>query len=207
MSSPASYNTFCQVTHASGTLRNRLSSITRSTLGAGGSLHDAIALPKGEKVPAWVAVHAIDFYNEVSTLWAVMAADPFVKTFQPGEGFPSNVEYRWSEGGSRDVSPTTIDVSAPVYINKVLTWTMHQINDESQFPDDEDEEYALRVFASERFATLCGQIFRRLFRVYAIIFFSFFRTFDELEMAPHVNTSFKHVSFGLHFLFVLTVFM
>mmetsp|Transcript_9015 Transcript_9015/g.19938 ORF Transcript_9015/g.19938 Transcript_9015/m.19938 type:complete len:109 (+) Transcript_9015:164-490(+) len=72
---------------------------------------------------------------------------------------------------------------------------MHQINDESQFPDDEDEEYALRVFASERFATLCGQIFRRLFRVYAIIFFSFFRTFDELEMAPHVNTSFKHFMF------------
>jgi len=183
--------TFAPAKHRHGSLRERLLAYTKRTLNAGGSLNDAVALPQGENVAGWVAVHAIDFYNEVSTLWAVMAADPFVSTFQPGEGFPSGVEYRWpGEGGA------TISVSAPVYINKVLTWTMDQINDESQFPDDgEDEEYALRVFESDKFAILCGQIFRRLFRVYGIIYYSFFKTYEELEMAAHVNTSFKHFIF------------
>jgi Mob1/phocein family len=30
-----------------------------------------VALPPGESCAAWVAVHAIDFYNDVSTIWAV----------------------------------------------------------------------------------------------------------------------------------------
>lgn len=30
-----------------------------------------VALPQGESCAAWVAVHAIDFYNDVSTIWAV----------------------------------------------------------------------------------------------------------------------------------------
>eukprot|EP00957_Ditylum_brightwellii_P164535 12526992-Ditylum_brightwellii.AAC.1 len=48
-----------------------------------------VALPTGESCAGWVAVHAIDFYNDVSTLWAVMATDPYLKSFRPGEGFPS----------------------------------------------------------------------------------------------------------------------
>jgi hypothetical protein len=31
-----------------------------------------VSLPPGESCAGWVAVHAIDFYNEVSTIWAVM---------------------------------------------------------------------------------------------------------------------------------------
>ncbi|KAL3766376.1 hypothetical protein ACHAW5_000915 [Stephanodiscus triporus] len=126
-------------------------------------LNDAVALPQGESCAGWVAVHAIDFYNDVSTIWAVMAEDPYLDSFRPGEGFPSGVEYRWSEGTGRDAA--TVSVSAPVYIEKVLQWIADQINDETKFPDDDDEAEALRVFQTPQFAALCGQIFRRLFRV------------------------------------------
>jgi MOB kinase activator 1 len=159
-----------------------------------------VALPPGESCAAWVAVHAIDFYNDVSTLWAVMAADPYLATFQPGDGFPSGVEYRWSEpnvhaAGGESNHNVTVSVSAPVYIDKVLHWIAEQMNDEQKFPDDEDEEKALRVFQTPQFAALCGQIFRRLFRIYAIIYSSFFGTLEALEMAAHLNTAFKHFMF------------
>jgi len=148
-----------------------------------------VALPRGESCAGWVAVHAVDFYNDVSTIWAVMATDPYLKSFRPGEGFPSGVEYRWSDDGPPQ------SVSAPVYIEKVLGWIAEQMNDETQFPNDNDEAEALRVFQTPQFAALCGQIFRRLFRVYGIIYSSFFGTLDALDMAPHLNTCFKHFMF------------
>ena len=121
------------------------------------------------------------------------SSDPYLESFRPGEGFPSGVEYRWSEGsGSNSV---TESVSAPVYIEKVLQWIVDQINDEAKFPDDDNEQEALRVFQTPAFAALCGQIFRRLFRVYGIIYSSFFGTLEALGMAPHLNTCFKHFMF------------
>ena len=150
-----------------------------------------VRLPPGESCAAWVAVHAIDFYNDVSTIWAVMSTDPYLSSFRPGDGFPSGVEYRWSEVPGAEA----ISVSAPVYIDKVLDWIAQQMNDESKFPDDDDEDKALRVFQTPQFAALCGQIFRRLFRVYGIIYSSFFGTLEALEMAPHLNSCFKHFMF------------
>lgn len=122
-----------------------------------------------------------------------MATDPYLSTFRPGEGFPSGVEYRWSEGTGKNAS--TVSVSAPQYIEKVLQWILDQMNDETKFPDDDDEVESLRVFQTPQFAALCGQIFRRLFRVYGIIYSSFFGTLEALGMAPHLNTAFKHFMF------------
>jgi len=128
-----------------------------------------------------------------------MSSDPYLDSFRPGDGFPSGVEYRWSEPSKNSTegssTSSAVSVSAPVYIEKVLQWIADQINDESQFPDDDDEAEALRVFQTPEFAALCGQIFRRLFRVYGIIYSSFFGTLEALGMAPHLNTCFKHFMF------------
>jgi MOB kinase activator 1 len=186
---PSSTGTFQPLRHRSGTWRDRLHGYTKRTLGAGGSINEAVALPQGESCAGWVAIHAIDFYNDVSTIWAVMATDPYLNSFRPGEGFPSGVEYRWSDGDE------AISVSAPVYIEKVLLWIADQINDETKFPDDDDEAQSLSVFQTPQFAALCGQIFRRIFRVYGIIYSSFFGTLEALDMAPHLNTCFKHFMF------------
>merc|ERR1719384_399348 len=175
---PSNGGTFQPLRHRSGTMRDRLHSYTKRTLGAGGSVTEAVTLPPGESCAGWVAVHAIDFYNNVSTIWAVMSTDPYLDSFRPGEGFPSGVEYRWSEGTGRDAA--AVSVSAPAYIEKVLQWIADQINDETKFPDDDDEAEALRVFQTPQFAALCGQIFR---------------TLEALQMAPHLNTCFKHFMF------------
>jgi len=185
--------TFKPLRHRSGTMRDRLHGYTKRTLGAGGSVTEAVALPPGESCAGWVAVHAIDFYNDVSTIWAVMSSDPYLESFAPGEGFPSGVEYRWSNPATGD----TESVSAPVYIEKVLEWIANQMNDATKFPEDDEDDEAeqLKVFQTPAFAALCGQIFRRLFRVYGIIYSSFFGTLEALGMAPHLNTCFKHFMF------------
>jgi MOB kinase activator 1 len=120
-----------------------------------------------------------------------VSTDPYLNSFRPGEGFPSGVEYRWSDGNGCEA----VSVSAPSYIDKVLGWIADQMNDVAKFPDDDDEEKALRVFQTPQFAALCGQIFRRIFRVYGIIYSSFFGTLEALEMAPHLNSCFKHFMF------------
>mmetsp|Transcript_45328 Transcript_45328/g.53074 ORF Transcript_45328/g.53074 Transcript_45328/m.53074 type:complete len:226 (-) Transcript_45328:400-1077(-) len=191
--------TFKPMKHRSGSMRDRLHGYTKRTLGAGGSINEAVSLPQGESCAGWVAVHAIDFYNDTSTIWAVMADDPYLSTFKDGEGYPSGVEYRWSDNDSSEA----VSVPAPVYITKVLQWIADQINDECKFPDDDaDEEEALVVFQTPQFAALCGQIFRRLFRIYGILYSNFFGTLEALGMAPHLNTCFKHfmyfcIEFGL----------
>lgn len=147
-----------------------------------------VCLPEKENVEVWVAVHAIYFYNEASMFWSVMAADPFLETFKPGEGFPDGIEYRINDMDTSCDSP----VPAPIYINKILTWIMNQMQDKSKFPDTDDKECALRAVRTEKFTILCSQIFKRLFRVYAIIYFTFYKRFKDFEMAPHLNCSFKH---------------
>eukprot|EP00545_Synedropsis_sp_CCMP1620_P005648 CAMPEP_0119011528 /NCGR_PEP_ID=MMETSP1176-20130426/5738_1 /TAXON_ID=265551 /ORGANISM="Synedropsis recta cf, Strain CCMP1620" /LENGTH=239 /DNA_ID=CAMNT_0006964375 /DNA_START=129 /DNA_END=848 /DNA_ORIENTATION=+ len=184
-------------------MRDRLHSLTKSTLGAGGSIHQAVALPKGESCAGWVAAHTVDFFNDLSLIWQVVASDPYLSSFKPGEGYPSGVEYRWSSTTTTSATTTactTIRVSAPQYVNLVLQWISDQLNDRTLFPDDAHDEQV--VYATPAFAALCGQIFRRLFRVYGILYTSFFGTMDALDMAPHLNTCFKHfmyfcVEFGL----------
>ena len=133
-----------------------------------------------------MAAHAIDFYNDVVLVWHVMACDPYISCFKPGEGFPSGVEYRWAP----NLGQSPITVSAPEYVSLVLQWIGDQFNDQSMFPLDVESE--LQVYSTPKFAMLCGQIYRRLLRVYAIIYSSFFTTIDALDMAPHLNTCFKH---------------
>mmetsp|Transcript_3758 Transcript_3758/g.5877 ORF Transcript_3758/g.5877 Transcript_3758/m.5877 type:complete len:224 (-) Transcript_3758:1232-1903(-) len=189
MSRPSSGGTFQPMRHRSGTMRDRLHAYTKRTLGAGGSIHQAVALPPNESCAGWVAVHAIDFYNDICLIWQVMASDPYLTSFRAGEGFPSGVEYRWSSSPEEQA----VSVSAPQYIEMVLQWIAEQINDQQKFPEDEEDEK--RVYSTPQFAALCGQIFRRLFRVYGIIYSSFFGTLEALDMAPHLNTCFKHFLF------------
>lgn len=65
---PTGAGTFQPLRHRSGTLRDRLHGYTKQTLGAGGSLNDAVALPQGESCAGWVAVHAIDLQRRIHNM-------------------------------------------------------------------------------------------------------------------------------------------
>ena len=81
-------------------------------------------------------------------------------------------------------------MSAPTYIDKVLSWIDQQLNDNN----DTSPEF-LQVLETRPFAVLCAEIFIKLWRVYGILYSTFYKTCEALDMAPHLNTCFKQFIF------------
>lgn len=88
--------------------RQTLSALTKRTLGGGSQLGAAVRLPPGEDINDWCASHLVDFFNEISVLYGLVATVAAEKYPNPGDGFPPGFEYRWggnqTAGGKKTVS-------------------------------------------------------------------------------------------------------
>ncbi|CAM9835603.1 unnamed protein product [Chrysoparadoxa australica] len=149
----------------------------------------AVQLPPSEDLNEWLAVNTVDFFNEVSLLYGIVSEDAERFT-RPGEGFPPGFEYLWvpeAKPGTR--KPTPQKCSAPQYVDYVMTWVEDQINKDELFPTSTETPYP------KDFKKSVVTIFKRLFRVFAIIYTSHFETIEQLGAAAHLNTSFKHFIF------------
>jgi len=134
----------------------------------------------------------VDFFNEASLIYGLVAEEAEQRFLRPGEGFPPGFEYLWSDSRTR----APIKCSAHQYVDYVMTWTEDQINDEAKFPADPGSGEA---YPSD-FLALAKTVFKRLFRVWAIVYAGLFDAVEALDAAAHVNTSFKHfVFFALEF--------
>lgn len=162
--------------------RVTLSQYTKRTLGSG-NLRQAVCLPPSEDENEWVAANIVDFFNEISLLFGLCHEDSQRFT-KPGEGFPSGFEYRWADG-VRIVKP--IRCSSTQYVDFVMSWVESQLNDEKVFPVQETHG-----FPKDFKARYGRNIFRRLFRIFAIIFWSHFQALEKIDAATHLNTVFKH---------------
>ena len=67
-----------------------------------------------------------------------------------------------------------------------MTWVQDQIDDEALFPSK------VEVPFTKNFMPVAKTIFKRLFRVYAHIYFQHFQKTVSLGEEAHINTSFKH---------------
>lgn len=76
-------------------------------------------------------------------------------------------------------------MSAPEYVDYLMTWVQNQLDDESIFPSK------IGVPFPKNFQMLVKNIFKRLFRVYAHIYHSHFPKIVSLGEEAHLNTSFK----------------
>jgi len=164
--------------------RSTLSAYTRRTLGSG-NLRAAVTLPENEEENEWLAANTVDFFNERSLLYGLVADDA-ARFTKPGDGFPPGFEYRWADGVNI-VKP--MRCSSPEYVDYVMMWVEDQINNEDIFPVQETQ-----AFPSD-FKVYVRDIFKRLFRIFAIIYHKHFQTIEKLEAAPHLNTCFKHFMF------------
>ena len=54
-------------------------------------------MPDNEERNEWLAANTVDFFNEISLLYGLVADDA-LKFTKPGEGFPPGFEYRWADG-------------------------------------------------------------------------------------------------------------
>ena len=164
-----------------GTQRYKLQTFAKSLVRSG-DLAKAVRLPEGAVLQHWLSVHTVDFYNITNVLYGS------VTEFCTAENCPimssgPRFEYLWKDPPRY---PKAVRVSAPEYVSLLMGWIERQINDESVFPSADDAEYP------EKFIAIVSNILRRLFRVYAHIYYSHFEKVRELQEESHLNTAFKH---------------
>ena len=92
-------------------------------------------------------------------------------------------EYLWKDTKEYK-SPAKLP--APEYIDMLMSWVEEQLNDASMFPTQENAPYP------RNFQTIVKNIFRRLFRVYAHVYYSHFDKIVNLGAEAHLNSCFKH---------------
>jgi len=144
--------------HRIGTKRHELHKYAQATLGTG-NLHEAVTLPEGEDLNEWLAVNTVDFFNEINLLYGVIAE------FCSEQACPimcagPKYEYMWADGLT---VKKPMAVSAPRYVDFLMTWVQNQLDDEKLFPTE------IGVPFPPEFFERVQNIFKRLFRVYAHI--------------------------------------
>jgi len=105
-------------------------------------------------------------------------------------------EYLWADP-SRSTASEPLKMSAPEYVDTLMTYIQSRIDDEATFPSK------LGVPFPKSFAAVVRTIWRRLFRVYAHVYCEHFSVVVGLGLESHLNTSFKHfVLFAKEFEYV-----
>jgi MOB kinase activator 1 len=164
-----------------GTKRHELHKLAKNTLGAG-NLRSAVRLPPHETLNEWLAVNVVDFFNQINMLYqsvSLFCSNESCPIMNAGPKF----QYFWSDGVK---IKKPVKCSAPDYIKLLMEWVQTQLDDEVLFPTRVDVPFP-RGFIFE-----IKVIFRRLFRVYAHIYWCHFHNITSLSMDAHFNTCFKH---------------
>jgi MOB kinase activator 1 len=155
-----------------------------ATLGLG-NMREVVVLPEGEDRNEWLAVNVVDFYNQLSMIYATIAdlcTPASCPVMRAGPGFT----YLWSDNQNYR-HPT--ELSAPAYIGLLMDWVNDQLCNETLFPS------VIGVPFPRNFEEIIKNIMKRLFRVYAHCYHEHLSQFDELDILKHLNTSFKHFLF------------
>lgn len=168
-------------THDKHEKRNKLSEYAKATLGSG-NMRSAVILPKGEDLNEWLAVNTVDFFNEISLLYGTIT-EFCTATACPIMSAGPQYEYLWADGVK---VKKAVKVSAPEYVDLLMTWAEGQLNDENIFP------LQLGTPFPKNFQQVVKVIFKKLFRVYAHIYHSHFQKIVGLGAEAHLNTCFKH---------------
>jgi len=173
--------------HPQNGKRHKLSEYAKATLGSG-NMRSAVVLPKGEDLNEWLAVNTVDFFNEISLLYGTITEFCTPSTCSVMSAGPQ-YEYLWADGVK---VKKPIKVSAPEYVDLLMSWVETQLNDEHIFP------LQLGTPFPKNFQAIVRVIFKRLFRVYAHIYHSHFQKIVGLGAEAHLNTCFKHFIYFVH---------
>ena len=92
-------------------------------------------------------------------------------------------EYLWMDG---EEVKKPIKCSAPEYVEYLMTWVQSKLDNEDIFPSHTDVPFP------KNFQAVMKTIYKRLFRIYAHIYYSHFHSIVSLGEEAHLNTCFKH---------------
>ncbi|CAH8530198.1 unnamed protein product [Schistosoma turkestanicum] len=162
---------------------------TAATLGSG-DLRLAVRLPEGEDLHEWIAINTVDFFNQINMLYGTLlefCTDDTCPIMSAGPKY----EYHWADG---QTIKKPLKCSAPHYIDCLMIWIQKQLENEAIFPSKIGAPFP------RDFLNVVKVILKRLFRVYAHIYYQHFSEVRDLQEEAHLNTSFKHfIYFVLEF--------
>lgn len=146
-----------------------------------------VQLPPGEDRNEWLAVTTVDIFTQLNHLYGA------ITEFCTNETCPimcagPKFEYQWADG-VKITKP--IQVSAPKYVEYLMEWVQSCLDNDKLFPgtqtiSSKDDQFP------KHFESVVKQIFKRLFRVYAHIYYHHFDKVVALGVEPHLNTCFRH---------------
>lgn len=164
------------------------------SLGSNNTLELAVKLPEDEDYNEWLAVHVVDFYNQLNMIFGIVS-EFCTEITCPKMCATDEYEYLWQDvstnrcsaddkGGASVKSP--ISLPASIYIDNLMTWVEGSIENENIFPSK------LGAPFPQNFESLVKVIFKRLFRIYAHIYCHHFHEINRLNLQTLLNTSLKH---------------
>jgi len=142
----------------------------------------AVQLPSGEDPNEWIAVNTVDFYNQINLLYGSIT-EYCTHESCPLMSAGPRYTYKWADG---DKVRRPIECSAPDYVEYLMIWIQEKLDNENLFPKTQDIPFP------DNFIREIKTIFKRLFRVYAHIYYSHFNKIRSLGEEAHLNTCFKH---------------
>lgn len=154
-----------------------------ATLGGQINHKDAVKLPPQEDLNEWVAINTFIFYEVAVNIYKT-CEDVCTKESCPAMTAGKKVTYLWADG-KKVKKP--IELSAPEYVEKLFDWIFEQMSDPSVFPPDDQTKFP------KHFMKIMKTIFKKLFRLYAHIFYSHFESIQNKGAEAHLNSSFKHL--------------
>ncbi|KAG2774403.1 hypothetical protein PC129_g2051 [Phytophthora cactorum] len=175
--------------HVSGTRTWNLHRHIKDSMASGLDLADCIQLPDGCQLDEWIAVHVIDFFNEISLLFGTIS-EFCTHSSCPQMSAGPCYTYLWADG-VQQVTPVSLPASE--YVARLLEWVEGQLDDSKLFP----EAYSTATssngsgVSNPKFMRVARNILKRLFRVYAHMYHNHLQNYVALHAESHLNFCFK----------------
>ncbi|KAF8349493.1 Mob1/phocein [Amanita rubescens] len=150
-----------------------------------GNFKTIVMLPKYVDVMEWVAVNIYDFYTNLNEFYGVIT-ECCTQHLCPTMSCGPTLNYPWINHTGK-----VIPLSAPSYIDTVLSTLQRLVEDENVFPAKSNQTF------HTSFPTTIKNIYRQLLRVFAHIYHAHFAQILHLRAEPHFNSLFAHfLAFG-----------
>jgi len=140
-------------------------------------------------ISIWYVFLAIGFFEHINLIYGTIS-EFCTPSSCPDMLGPGPRQYLWvDEKGKKS------RLSAPQYIDYIMTYVQKTINDESTFPTKHGNDFPSSFFDSH-----IKKIHKLLFHVLAHIYHSHFKEIVLLQLHAHLNAVFVHfVEFNLRF--------
>ncbi|EDR24088.1 hypothetical protein, conserved [Entamoeba dispar SAW760] len=164
-----------------GTLRYNIQQLVEAGIKSG-DLINAVKVPEGQNEYEWMSVNCFDFFETVQLIYSSVS-DFCNETTCPIMNAGPSIEYLWI------VDKKATSLPAQKYCDELFSWIANTFDNEKVFPREFGEK------PPKKFIDIITKIYKRMFRVYAHMFYSHMEHLKEVKMDDIALQSFKHFFF------------